>query len=77
MSAPKHLRDEDIPRGDAARGAFTIRYRRRVQASPPRGLRQAWDEYQVVWRRCVVARFDLHDQADRWVRDRISSAPSS
>lgn len=40
-----------------------IRHRERVQASPKRGLRQGWDEYQVVKGRKIIARFDTLEQA--------------
>lgn len=61
-----------VPSGEAARGAFTIRERRRVQASPPPNHRQEWYEWQVVWGRRVVSRHDIRKQADDWVTNRIA-----
>ena len=48
---------------------FTIRERHRICSSPKAGLKQAWDEVQVVDGRKVVARFDLVSQAERWIAE--------
>ena len=45
--------------------AKSLRYRRRVNASPPRGLKQAWDEYQVWQRGKIIGRYDFREQALR------------
>lgn len=42
-----------------------IRFRTRRCASPKAGLRQKWDEWQVVDCRRVIARFDTLEQAKR------------
>jgi hypothetical protein len=46
---------------------FKIRHRERICSSPKAGLRQSWDEWQVVEGRKVVGRFDLREQAERWI----------
>jgi hypothetical protein len=43
------------------------RKRDRFQASPPRGLKQEWTEWQVIDGRRVVARFDTDSEADAWI----------
>jgi hypothetical protein len=48
---------------------YKIRERSRRCASPKEGLKQAWDEVQVVEGRKVVARFDLRSQAERWIAE--------
>jgi len=42
-----------------------IRYRERVNSSPPEGRRQSWGEYQVVEGRRVIGRYDLLEQAKK------------
>lgn len=49
---------------------YTIRIRTRRLASPPEGLRQEWDEAQVLDGRKIVARFDIREQAERWIAKR-------
>ena len=44
-----------------------IRERTRRCASPKEGLKQKWDEVQVVQGRKIVARFDLVEQAQEFV----------
>jgi hypothetical protein len=46
---------------------FMVRTRRRHCANPRVGFKQAWDEVQVVQNRRVVARFDMQEQALRWI----------
>ena len=46
---------------------YKIRERERRCASPREGYKQAWDEVQVTQGRRVVARFDLVEQAERWI----------
>ncbi len=41
----------------------TLRFRRRTNASPKEGRRQAWEEWQVVDGRKVIGRYDLRSQA--------------
>jgi hypothetical protein len=47
---------------------FRIRERERRCASPKEGLKQVWDEAQVWEGRRIVARFDLVEQAERWIK---------
>ena len=47
--------------------ALTIRYRERICSSPKPGFRQSWHEHQVVDGRKILARFDLREQAERWI----------
>jgi hypothetical protein len=49
----------------ASTAAKKLRYRRRINASPPPGLRQAWDEYQVWQGRKIIGRYDFREQALR------------
>lgn len=44
-----------------------IRRRERVEASPKRGLRARWVEWQVVDGRKVVYRADFESQAQEWI----------
>lgn len=54
-----------------------IRYRDRVQSSPPRGMRQSWGEYQVVEGRKIVGRFDLLSQARKEYPDAVAEASAA
>lgn len=45
---------------------YVIRMRRRQLASPKRGMKSAWDEWQVVDGRRVVSRHDSEQQAQDW-----------
>lgn len=47
-------------------GGYTIRMRTRRQASPPRGMKSAWEEWQVVDGKRVVSRHDTERQAREW-----------
>ncbi|MDU4254529.1 hypothetical protein [Pseudomonas sp.] len=40
--------------------------RTRRQASPPRGMKSAWEEWQVVDGKRVVSRHDTERQAREW-----------
>lgn len=46
---------------------FKIRTRTRRQWSPPPGMRQVWDEVQVVEGRKVVHRCGLESEALAWI----------
>lgn len=46
---------------------YIIRLRRRSLASPKRGMKSAWDEWQVVEGRRVVSRHDSERQAQDWI----------
>jgi len=45
---------------------YVIRFRRLRNASPKRGMKSAWDEWQVVDGRRVVSRHDTEKQAEEW-----------
>jgi hypothetical protein len=55
---------------------YTIRLRRRVQASPPPGLRSAWDEWQVLDGRRIVSRHDMEHQAQAWIAAQEQPPPA-
>ena len=40
-----------------------LRFRERHNGSPKEGMRQEWDEWQVVEGRKVIGRYDLRSQA--------------
>ena len=42
-----------------------IRYRKRIDASAPEGLKKAWDEYQVWQGKRIIGRYDMKVQATR------------
>lgn len=52
---------------------FTIRERHRRCASPKEGMRQAWDEVQVLRGRRVIFRCDIQSQAIKWIDERIAA----
>lgn len=45
---------------------YVIRKRRRSLASPKRGMKNGWDEWQVVDGRRIVSRHDSELQAQDW-----------
>ena len=56
---------------DPIYGALKIRYRQRRLSSPPEGMKQYWDEWQVVQRQRVLSRHDTLEDAKAWLRSRI------
>ena len=46
---------------------FIIRRRERRCASPKEGLRQVWEEVQIVDGRKILFRCDTEEQAARWI----------
>lgn len=46
---------------------YVIRSRKRVEASPKRGMKACWVEWQVWQGRRIVARYDTEGQAQQWV----------
>lgn len=46
--------------------AVRIRPRTRRCASPPPGMRQVWEEFQIVQKRRVLYRGDTEEEAAKW-----------
>lgn len=46
---------------------YTIRKRQLRNASPKRGMKSAWEEWQVLDGRRIVSRHDTEKQANEWV----------
>lgn len=53
-------------RVEIVKPAMYVRRVSRLQSSPPRGMRQTWDEWQVVQGRRVLFRHDLRHRAEGW-----------
>jgi hypothetical protein len=45
-----------------------IRFRKRVDASPKEGLKQSWDEWQIVIDRKILARLGSENEARRYAK---------
>lgn len=52
---------------------YKIRERHRICASPKQGLRQSWDEFQVILGQRIMARFDFREQAEIWIAEKIKA----
>jgi hypothetical protein len=48
---------------------YTIRERKRISASPPRGMSNEWTEHQICDGRKIVERFYTRREAERFLAE--------
>jgi hypothetical protein len=52
---------------------YTIRERKRIQSSPPKGMTPEWTEYQICYGRKIVERFQTKHEAELFLAELVES----